>query len=156
MEEAVRLVKSMWTEKRTTFQGKYFQAQDAILEPKPIQKPHPPIMIGGGGEQKTLRLVARYADASNVFGGPETIHHKYEVLRAKIHEVERQAADLSIEFERRAQETIEDLSQKARTKAVSETAQTITFNSLNLSPLKRKKAMRASRAPTAIDSRRMA
>ena len=59
MEEAVRLIMSMWTEKRTTFQGKYFQAQDAILEPKPIQKPHPPIMIGGGGEQLTLRAVAR-------------------------------------------------------------------------------------------------
>ena len=53
MEEAVRLILGMWTEKRTTFQGKYFQAEDAILEPKPIQKPHPPVMIGGG-EQLTV------------------------------------------------------------------------------------------------------
>ncbi len=96
MEEAVRLIKSMWTEKRTTFQGKYFQAQDAILEPKPIQEPHPPIMIGGGGEQLTLRAVARHADACNVGGSPDQVRHKYEVLRRhceaqsrKYEEVER-------------------------------------------------------------------
>ena len=71
----------MWTEKRTTFQGKYFQAEDAILEPKPIQKPHPPMMIGGGGEQLTLRAVARLADACNVGGTPDQVRHKYEVLR---------------------------------------------------------------------------
>ena len=81
MEEAVRLILSMWTEKRTTFQGKYFQAQDAILEPKPIQKPHPPVMIGGGGEQLTLRAVARLADACNVGGMPDMVRHKYDVLR---------------------------------------------------------------------------
>ena len=71
MEEAVRLILAMWTEKRTTFHGKYFQAEDAILEPKPVQKPHPPVMIGGGGEQLTLRAVARLADACNVGGTPE-------------------------------------------------------------------------------------
>jgi alkanesulfonate monooxygenase SsuD/methylene tetrahydromethanopterin reductase-like flavin-dependent oxidoreductase (luciferase family) len=49
--------------------------------PQSISKPRVPIMIGGGGERKTLRLVAQYADATNVFGGPEQIHHKYEVLR---------------------------------------------------------------------------
>ena len=81
MEEAVRLIRAMWTEKRTTFQGKYFQAQDAILEPKPVQKPHPPIMIGGGGEQLTLRAVARLAQACNVGGPPDMVRHKYEVLR---------------------------------------------------------------------------
>ena len=80
MEEAVRLIKSMWTEKRTTFEGNYFRAEDAILEPKPIQKPHPPIMIGGGGEQLTLRAVARHADACNVGGTPDQVRHKYEVL----------------------------------------------------------------------------
>jgi F420-dependent oxidoreductase-like protein len=81
MEEAVRLVLAMWTEKRTTFQGKYFQAQDAILEPKPMQKPHPPVMIGGGGEQLTLRAVARLADACNVGGAPDMVRHKFDVLR---------------------------------------------------------------------------
>jgi F420-dependent oxidoreductase-like protein len=81
MEEAVRLIVAMWTEKRTTFQGRYFQAQEAILEPKPVQKPHPPVMIGGGGEQLTLRAVARVANACNVGGAPDVVRHKYEVLR---------------------------------------------------------------------------
>ncbi len=81
MEEAVKLILAMWTEKRTTFHGKYFHAEDAILEPKPVQKPHPPLMIGGGGEQLTLRAVARYADACNVGGTPEQVRHKFEVLR---------------------------------------------------------------------------
>jgi alkanesulfonate monooxygenase SsuD/methylene tetrahydromethanopterin reductase-like flavin-dependent oxidoreductase (luciferase family) len=81
MEEAIRLTKAMWTQKRTTFHGKYFRAEDAILEPKPVQRPHPPIMIGGGGEQLTLRAVARLADACNVGGSPDAVRHKYEVLR---------------------------------------------------------------------------
>jgi F420-dependent oxidoreductase-like protein len=81
MEEAVRLILAMWSEKRTTFKGKYFQADNAILEPKPVQRPHPPLMIGGGGEQLTLRAVARYANACNVGGTPEQVRHKFEVLR---------------------------------------------------------------------------
>jgi F420-dependent oxidoreductase-like protein len=81
MEEAVRLILAMWSEKRTTFKGKYFQADNAILEPKPVQKPHPPLMIGGGGEQLTLRAVARHANACNVGGTPEQVRHKFEVLR---------------------------------------------------------------------------
>jgi F420-dependent oxidoreductase-like protein len=81
MEEALRLILAMWSQKRTTFEGKYFQAKDAILEPKPLQKPHPPVMIGGGGEQLTLRAVARLADACNVGGSPDVVKHKYEVLR---------------------------------------------------------------------------
>lgn len=81
MEEAVRLVIAMWTEKRTTFNGRYFRTEDAILEPKPVQKPHPPIMIAGGGEQLTLRAVARLADACNVGGSPDAVRHKFEVLR---------------------------------------------------------------------------
>ena len=80
MEEAVRLILAMWSEKRTTFQGKYYRAEGAILEPKPVQKPHPPVMIGGGGEQLTLRAVARLADACNVGGTPDVVWHKYEVL----------------------------------------------------------------------------
>jgi F420-dependent oxidoreductase-like protein len=81
MEEAVRLILAMWTEPRTTFQGKYFRVQDAILEPKPIQKPRPPVMIAGGGEQLTLRAVARLADACNVGGDPAAVKHKFAVLR---------------------------------------------------------------------------
>jgi alkanesulfonate monooxygenase SsuD/methylene tetrahydromethanopterin reductase-like flavin-dependent oxidoreductase (luciferase family) len=81
MEEAVRLILAMWTEKRTTFHGKYFHVEDAILEPKPVQKPRPPVMIAGGGEQLTLRYVARLADLCNVSGEPEGVRHKLDVLR---------------------------------------------------------------------------
>jgi len=66
MEEAVQLILKMWAEPRTTFHGRYFHVEDAILEPKPVQKPRPPVMIAGGGEQMTLRAVARLADACNI------------------------------------------------------------------------------------------
>jgi F420-dependent oxidoreductase-like protein len=82
MEEAVRLILAMWTEPRTTFRGRYFHVEDAILEPKPVQRPRPPLMIAGGGEQLTLRAVARLADACNVGGEPETVRHKLAILRA--------------------------------------------------------------------------
>jgi alkanesulfonate monooxygenase SsuD/methylene tetrahydromethanopterin reductase-like flavin-dependent oxidoreductase (luciferase family) len=82
MEEAVRLIIAMWTEPRTTFRGRYFHVEDAILEPKPVQRPRPPLMIAGGGEQLTLRAVARLADACNVGGEPETVRHKLAILRA--------------------------------------------------------------------------
>lgn len=81
MEEAVRLIVAMWTTPRTTFHGKYFHAEEAILEPKPLQRPHPPIMIAGGGEQLTLRAVARHGNACNVFGDPDGVRHKFAVLR---------------------------------------------------------------------------
>jgi F420-dependent oxidoreductase-like protein len=79
LEEAVRLILAMWTEPRTTFRGKYFRTDDAILEPKPT--PRPPIMIAGGGEQLTLRVVARLADACNVFGDPAEVGRKFDILR---------------------------------------------------------------------------
>ncbi|MGA2111776.1 MAG: LLM class F420-dependent oxidoreductase [Anaerolineales bacterium] len=81
LEEAVRLIKAMWTQPRATFDGRYFHVREAILEPKPVQKPHPPVMIGGSGEQLTLRAVARQADACNLFGSPAEVRHKLEVLR---------------------------------------------------------------------------
>jgi F420-dependent oxidoreductase-like protein len=81
MEEAIRIVLAMWQEPRATFHGRYFHIEAAILEPKPVQKPHPPIMIGGSGEQLTLRAVARLGDACNLFGTPEVVTHKLAVLR---------------------------------------------------------------------------
>ena len=81
MEEAVGLIRAMWTSPKTTFRGKYFHAEEAILEPKPVQRPHPPIMIAGGGEQMTLRAVARLGNACNVLGDPEAVRHKFAVMR---------------------------------------------------------------------------
>jgi F420-dependent oxidoreductase-like protein len=80
MEEAIRLIKLMWTEPRATFHGKFFHVDEVILEPKPVQKPHPPIMIGGSGEQLTLRALARVGDACNIFGDPATVQHKFDVI----------------------------------------------------------------------------
>lgn len=81
MEEALLLIKLLWSEPRATFYGNYFHVDEAILEPKPLQKPHPPIMIGGGGEQLTLRVLARHGDACNFFGDPDMVKHKLDVLR---------------------------------------------------------------------------
>jgi F420-dependent oxidoreductase-like protein len=82
MEEAVALVLKLWTEPRTTFHGRYFKVEDAILEPKPVQKPRPPVLIAGAGEQMTLRAVARLADACNfVDGDVAEVRYKLAVLR---------------------------------------------------------------------------
>lgn len=82
MEEAVELILKLWTEPRTTFHGRYFHVEEAILEPKPVQKPRPPVLIAGGGERMTLRAVARLAEACNFSGGePAEIRHKLDVLR---------------------------------------------------------------------------
>ncbi|MCL4560760.1 MAG: LLM class F420-dependent oxidoreductase [Chloroflexi bacterium] len=81
LEETLRIVLAMWTQERATFTGKYYHIQDAILEPKPVQKPHPPVMIGGSGEQLTLRLVARLGNMCNLFGNPDEVRHKLEVLQ---------------------------------------------------------------------------
>src|SRR5215472_1394270 len=94
MEEAVRLIRAMWSEPRTTFHGRYFRVEDAILEPKPVQKPHPPVMIAGGGEQLTLRAVARLADACNVGGDPEMVRNKLAVLRGHCDAAQRDYAEI--------------------------------------------------------------
>ena len=84
LEETLQIAHQMWQGERGTegrFDGRHYQARRLMNSPQSISRPRVPIMIGGGGERKTLRLVAQYADATNVFGGPEQIHHKYEVLR---------------------------------------------------------------------------
>jgi len=81
LRECVEIVKSMWTQPETTFAGKYYQLSRANCDPKPLQSPHPPIWIGGGGEQLTLRVVARHADYSNFAGVPEEWARKREVLK---------------------------------------------------------------------------
>ena len=80
LEEAIKLIKTMWTEERATFHGKYFYVENAILEPKPSQKPHPPILVGGAGEQLTLRTVARVGNMCNFIGNPDEVRKKFEVL----------------------------------------------------------------------------
>jgi F420-dependent oxidoreductase-like protein len=82
LEEAIQIIRKMWTEKPTaSFNGKYYQIHNAYCNPKPIQKPSPPILVGGSGERKALRIVAKYADACNLFGSAETVKRKLSILR---------------------------------------------------------------------------
>lgn len=80
LEEALQIAKMMFVEERTTFNGKWFNIDKAYNSPKPIQAGGPPIMIGGSGEKKTLRMVAQYADACNVFGEAHQVRHLMDVL----------------------------------------------------------------------------
>src|SRR6266853_3765797 len=79
--EAVQVILAMWTQEEAVFEGKYYQVRGAINQPKGVQKPHIPLLIGGGGEKVTLKLVAQYGDACNVLGDLETIKHKLAVLK---------------------------------------------------------------------------
>ena len=89
LEEAVQIIRKMWTEQPASFAGKFYQVRDAHCNPQPIQKPHPPILIGGSGERKTLRIVAQYGDACNLFGSSETAKKKLAVLREHCRDVGR-------------------------------------------------------------------
>src|SRR3989338_6699820 len=80
LDEACQVLKSLWTQRRSDFQGRYYRLSDAPLDPKPVQRPHPELMIGGGGERVTLRIVARHADHWNVWGGPRVLARKGAVL----------------------------------------------------------------------------
>ncbi len=84
LEETLRMARAMWTGDRGTeerFAGVHCTATRLLNAPQSLSRPRVPIMIGGGGEQKTLRLVAQYADATNVFGGPDMLRRKYAILR---------------------------------------------------------------------------
>ena len=72
------------------FAGRHYQLAETVYVPPPVQRPHPPILIGGSGERKTLRLVAQYADACNLFGeSPDVVRHKLDVLRRHCDDVGR-------------------------------------------------------------------
>jgi F420-dependent oxidoreductase-like protein len=89
LDEAVQVIKLLWTQPRPTFQGRYYQLDQPPYNPPNVQQPHPPILVGGGGERRTLRTVARHADAANVTGTPEEVRHKYEVLERHCREAGR-------------------------------------------------------------------
>ena len=94
LDEAAHLIKLLWTEQRPKFEGKYYQLNEPPYNPPNVQQPHPPIVIGGGGEKKTLRTVARYADACNVSGTPEEVRHKFEVLEQHCRDIGRDPATI--------------------------------------------------------------
>lgn len=80
LEETLRIAMQMWSEEEGPFEGAHYHLGRTLNSPQSLQRPHPPILIGGGGERKTLRMVAQYAQACNLFAGPE-LEHKLEVLR---------------------------------------------------------------------------
>jgi len=80
LDEACQVLKALWTRRRTDFDGRHYRLSDAPLEPKPVQRPHPELMIGGGGERVTLRIVAKHADHWNVWGGPKVLARKGAIL----------------------------------------------------------------------------
>jgi F420-dependent oxidoreductase-like protein len=94
LREAVQVILAMWTQEEAVFEGKYYQVRGAINQPKGVQKPHIPLLIGGGGEKVTLKLVAQYGDACNVGGDIETIKHKFEVIKQHCESVGRDYAGI--------------------------------------------------------------
>jgi F420-dependent oxidoreductase-like protein len=95
LEEALTIVKSLWTQPRTTFKGVYYTMNDAPCEPKPIQRPYPPILIGGTGA-RTLRKAARHADEWNGVASPQAARACIEQLRANCGAIGRDFAELTL------------------------------------------------------------
>ncbi len=94
--ESVRILKAMWTESQTSFDGEHYQISSAINEPKPLQNPHPPLWIAGGGERKTLRLVAEHADWANFGYTVDEFVRKKDVLESHCVSVDRDPADIGL------------------------------------------------------------
>ncbi len=94
LREAVEIILAMWTQQEANFEGSYYLVKGAINQPKGIQKPRIPLLIGGGGEKVTLRLVAQYADACNIGGDIPTIKHKLAVLKQHCEQLGRDYASI--------------------------------------------------------------
>ena len=96
LEEALQVCRAMFREEAPSFEGRYYRIHEARNVPPPVQPGGPPILVGGGGEKRTLRLVARYADMCNLFGDPATVAHKVEVLRGHCRDVGRNPSDVTV------------------------------------------------------------
>jgi F420-dependent oxidoreductase-like protein len=93
LEEALQICLQMWSDDESPYEGKHYKLGRTLNVPQALQRPHPPILIGGGGEKKTLRLVAQYADACNLFAGPE-LARKLEILQQHCADVGRNYDDI--------------------------------------------------------------
>ena len=99
LEEALQIAGQMWSGSAAPYQGQYYQLAETLCRPLPVSQPHPPILIGGMGEKKTLRLMAQYAQACNLFANPDTLptlQHKLDVLRAHCDSLGRDFATIEL------------------------------------------------------------
>lgn len=109
LDEACEIIKRLFTEPTVDFDGRYYQLKDARSEPKPVQQPYPPFVIGGGGEQLTLRVVAKYADIWNYTGSSvEEFAHKVEVLRGHCEAIGRDPGEITLSYQHRLGENFGD------------------------------------------------
>jgi F420-dependent oxidoreductase-like protein len=96
LEETLQICFQMWSDDNGPYEGRHFQLAETLCSPPPVSMPRPRVLIGGGGERKTLRIVATYADACNVIGNAETVAHKVDVLRGHCEAVGRDPADIEV------------------------------------------------------------
>ncbi len=96
LEETIQICFQMWSPDHGPYVGTHYQLAETLCSPQPVSSPRPRLLIGGGGEKKTLRLVATYADACNLIGDPETVGHKVEVLRRHCADVGRDPAEIEV------------------------------------------------------------
>ena len=94
LEEALQITRAMFTQEQSSFEGRYYRTQDVLNNPRPIRGDIP-ILIGGSGERKTLRMVAQYADACNVFGDPDKVRHLMGVLEGHCERLGRDPAEIT-------------------------------------------------------------
>jgi len=95
LEEATQIVLGLLRNQRTTFTGRYYQVTDAPNDPKPVQE-RLPLLIGGGGERRTMRIAARHADEWNTWSTPEVMAHKHQVLRRHCDDIGRDPAEITV------------------------------------------------------------
>jgi F420-dependent oxidoreductase-like protein len=96
LEEAIQICLQMWSDDDGRFDGKHYQLAATLCSPQPVSSPRPRILIGGSGEKKTLRLVAKYADACNIYGGPCEVSHKVDVLRRHCDDIGRDPNEIEV------------------------------------------------------------
>ncbi len=96
LEETLQICLQMWSDDNGPYRGRHYQLEETLCSPVPVSEPRPRILIGGGGERKTLRLVAQYADACNIFGGPDQVAQKLDVLRRHCDAVGRDPNEIEV------------------------------------------------------------
>ena len=95
LDESLQIVKSLWSNRRTTFEGHYYRVDDAPCEPKPLQVPHPPIIVGGVGTG-ALRIAAKHATGSNMYGAPERVAERVAVLGKMCQDIGRDFDEIEL------------------------------------------------------------